>query len=104
MTNTELQKEPKNPVICIKDGKTYEPAMSLELSAPFTLKSNHHTVEVKSGETPVYFKRKILKVLDNTVSLYNIKNAIGICKDNKKIYCFLDTDGKTIEEVEECLQ
>lgn len=97
----DLQKEPINPVVLIKDGKSYDPSMAEKLAVPFILKTKHYEVEVKTGDIPVYFKRKLLRVSSGEVRLVNINYAVGFCRGEQKTYCFLDYQGKQIEEVEE---
>ena len=103
-SNAELQREPVNPVVLIKDGKKYDPSMALKLQTPFVLKTSNYEIEVKPGDIPVYFKRKVLRVRGSSVSLHSIKYAVGVCREGKRLYHFLDSNGKTIEEVEEWQQ
>lgn len=101
MNNTELQKEPINPVMVLKCHKHFAPHKAYSLETPFKITIGKDSVEIKEGEKPVYFKRKQLQIKGANIELTNIKYAVGIEKNKIKKYSFYTPLGVKLEDVVE---
>lgn len=97
MNNTELQKEPINPVTVIKDGKNYLPHEVYKLQTPFKISVGNYSITIRQGMLPIYFKRKQVLVVGSSVKLIGIKYAVGCEVDGIKSYDFFTPDGKKLE-------